>query len=277
MEVYKYLISVFSGGVILEVIKLFYPDLRKFFSQKIEAKKLLNKHTDSILKAADELFGKIQSLARDDFQMFTKYDQEKDEMNKIYVLYLFANFWARLGILKQESNFISLGRVKKGKQLLCFTTAYEAKRNRILERSYQRAIGESLIFESSNGLKTLNLFEFINEYKNENSNIRAIIQPLERSLFNTSDKIHRQKILIFGIIIQALIDFLDRDHVVARNRDPYTNKLSKVSKEKIKGRVFNHYLPFVKTAGKYYRNEKPRKRLFRISPKQTIFLGFSVF
>ncbi|EKD32304.1 MAG: hypothetical protein ACD_77C00130G0001 [uncultured bacterium] len=252
METLKYIISTISGGVILELAMFFYPDFKKLFNSKVVAKNLINKHSDSIIKAADELFGKIFSLAKEDFKLFTKYNNDTDEMNKIYVLYLFASFWASLGILKQESNFIHIARIKKGKRLLNFVTTYESKRNRILERSFQRAIGESIILESSSGLKKKTLYDFTNEYNSENSNLKKIFNPLERSLFSTSDKTHRQKILLFGIIILALLDFLDKNHKVVRKRQTYKNKLSAKTKDELEFRVFKHYLPFVKNATKYY-------------------------
>jgi len=253
MEAFKYIISIISGGILLEIIKLLYPDFKKIFSGRINAKNVFNKHSDSILKSADELFGKIYSLAREDFQTFTKYNQETDEMNKIYIMYLFASFWASLGILKKESSYIHLARIKKGKRLLNFVTSYEAKKNRILERSYQRAIGESVILQNSSGFKVMSLYDFTIAYNDTESNIRMITNPLEISLFQTKEKEHRQKFLLFGIIIQALIDFLDKEHSITRDRKVYSNKLSMKTKEMLNLRIFNHYLPFVKNANKYYK------------------------
>lgn len=252
MEIIKYALSFLSGTVLIELVKLTYPDIKKYFNRRIDAINLFNKHSDSILKSADELFGKIYSLAKEDFQTFIKYDPQTDEMNKIYILYLFSSFWASLGILKQESSFIHLARIRKGKRLLNFVTSYEATKNRILERSYQRAIGESVILQNSSGLKIMSLYDFTNEYNNLNSNVRKIIAPLEVSLFQTKDKEHRQKFLLFGLIIQALIDYLDKKHTIVRDREPYLNKLSPKTKQQLRLRVFNHYLPFVNNSNKYY-------------------------
>ena len=97
METIKYLVSFISGAALLELLRLFYPDIKKVFNNKIEAKNIFNKHSDLILKAADELFGKMYSLAEEDFVSLAKHDPEQDEMNKIYIIYLFASFWASLG------------------------------------------------------------------------------------------------------------------------------------------------------------------------------------
>ncbi|WP_347838482.1 hypothetical protein [uncultured Draconibacterium sp.] len=253
METIKLILSFIGGGVLLEILKLTYPDLKKVFRRRIEAKNIFNKHSELILKSADELFGKMYSLAKEDFRIFTHYNSQTDEMNKIYILYLFGSFWASLGILKQESSFVNLARIKKGKRLLMFVTSYESKKNRILERSYQRAIGESVISRESNELKIMSLYDFTNEYKKSNSDIYKIVQPLEASLFQTGIKEHRQKFLLFGIIIHSLIDFLDKNHSVARDRKPYINKLSQNTKSQLELRIFNHYLPFVKDAKKYYK------------------------
>lgn len=253
METLKLVLSFIGGGVLLEILKLTYPDLKKVFRRRIEAKNVFNKHSELILKSADELFGKIDSLAKEDFRIFTHYNPQIDEMNKIYILYLFGSFWASLGIIKQESNYINLARIKKGKRLLMFVSSYESKKNRILERSYQRAIGESVISRESNELKIMSLYDFTNEYKDSNSNVYKICQPLEASLFQTRIKEHRQKYLLFGTIIHSLIDFLDENHTVVRKRKPYINKLSENTKSQLELRVFNHYLPFVKEAKKYYK------------------------
>lgn len=253
MEALKIIISIISGGAILELLKLLYPDLKKVFNSRIEAKKILNKHSDSILKASDELFGKLVSLAKDDFQIFSKYDSNKDEMNKIYILYLFTGFWASLTILKLDSSYIHLARIRKGRRLLSFITTYEAQKNRILDRSLQRAIGESiLIINSNSAIRTMTLFEFTNQYRNSNSDLYKIIKPLEDSLFQTKNKEHRQKILLFGVIILALIDFLDKNHSIVRDRTLYLNKIYPKTKNELRLRVFNHYLPFVKNRSKYY-------------------------
>lgn len=254
METIRLILSFIGGGVILEVVKLVYPDLKKVFLYRIEAKNIFNKHSELILKSADELFGKIYSLAKEDFKIFTNYNPHTDEMNKIYILYLFSSFWASLGIMKQESSYINLTRIKEGKRLLMFVTSHEAKKNRILERSYQRAIGESVIVKEAGKTRIMSLYDFTIEYNKSNSNIRKITQPLEDSLFQTGNKFHRQKFLLFGIIIHALIDFLDKKHAMVRDRKPYINKLSENTRDQLKYRIFRQYLPFIKNARKYYKN-----------------------
>jgi hypothetical protein len=219
---------------------------------KIEAKKIFNKHSEQILKSADELFGKIYSLAEEDFRIFTKYNSSTDEMNKIYILYLFASFWGSLGLLRQEASYVNLSRIKKGKRLLRFVTSYESRRNRILDRSYQRAIGESVIVGFGSNSHIMSLYQFTNLYLDKDSDVLRMIYPLEKSLFETSDKIVRQKFLLFGIIIQALIDFLDKNHSIIRKRKPYVNKLSRKTKQQLKTRIFQNYLPFIKDSSQYY-------------------------
>ena len=259
MESLKYIFSFITGGVLLEIIKLIYPDFKKLFQRRIEAKNIFNKYSEQILKSADELFGKIYSLAEEDFRIFTKYNAQTDEMNKIYILYLFASFWGSLGILKQESSYINLARIRKGKRLLMFVTSYESRKNRILERSYQRAIGESVIIGKLSDLKIMSLYNFTNEYYKTDSDINRIIKPLETSLFQTGNRGVRQKFLLFGVIIHSLIDYLDKNHTVIRDRKPYINKLSEKTKIQLETRIFRHYLPFLKGSMKYYKNEDSRQ------------------
>lgn len=250
---FKYIVTFITGGVLLELIKLIYPDFKKIFQRRIVAKNIFNKYSELILKSGDELFGKIYSLANEDFRIFTKYNAQTDEMNKIYILYLFASFWASLGVLKLESSYINLARIRKGKRLLKFVSSYESKKNRILERSYQRAIGESVIIGNSPDLKIMSLYNFTNEYNKTNSDLNKIIKPLERILFQTRNKEVRQKILLFGVIIHSLIDFLDENHNVIRDRKAYINKLSEKTKIQLGTRIFKLYLPFVKDSIRYYK------------------------
>lgn len=251
--------ALVSGGFIWELIKYSLPDLKKYFSARIQANKLLNSHIDPILKSSNELYGKLTSLAKEDFATFIKQSSDKDEavrINKIYIYYLFAQFWARLELLKIQSDFISLSRTKKGRHLLSFITTYEARKNRILDRSIQRLIGESLLVETSKGYRILTLHEFTTRISEGDVKIISSVRYLDKSLHNTSDKNHRQKVLIFGVIICALIDYFDGEHHVVRRREIYVNKLTNESRQKIEKRIMGHYLVFLSNKSKYYRERK---------------------
>lgn len=253
-DIIRELLPFITGGAIWEGLKTITPEIKKYFEKRSEASSIFNKNIDPILKSADELFGKLTSLAKEDFKIFLTVSNNHDvELKKIYVYYLFSQFWARLEILRIESDYISLTRKKQGKSLLKFITAYEARKNRILDRSYQRRIGEALIEKSNGNYKVISLHEFTNKILNRNPEMISAILPLDTSLHYSAEKHHRQKILIFGIIVCSLIEYFDPKHKITRKREIYLNKLSVSSKREIECRILNHYLDFIKNKTKYYR------------------------
>jgi hypothetical protein len=61
----------------------------------------------------------------------------------------------------------------------------------------------------------------------------------------------RQKLLQYGLVLHALIDTLDGQHVVTRNRPGLPGKLSRQTWRDLNYRVFRVYLPFVTDRRKY--------------------------
>lgn len=258
MEWINGVIGLVGGGILWEFFKFIYPDLMKFIGNKSEAKKILYRHINPVLKSADELLGKIQSLARTDF-MPLRDEKKREEHDLIYIMYLFANFWGRLMILRIESDYTTLSQIVKGRELLKFITTYEARKNRIIDRSLQRTFGEALIINQGESHRLKTLYEFTKEYLDENSGMKELFNPLRELLENTGPVDVRQRILQFGVIIHALIDHFDPDHKIIRNRETYVNKLNLKTKETLQNRVFKNYLPFVLYHNKYYLNKKPAR------------------
>ena len=177
MEWIKGIIGLLGAGAVWELFKFVYPDLKKLIGNKGEAKKILYRNINPVLKSADELLGKIHSLARNDFKSLRN-EVERKEHDLIYIMYLFANFWGRLMILKLESDYTTLSQIEKGRELLKFITTYEARKNRIIERSLQRMFGESLIINQGQNHRLKTLYEFTKEYKNEDTGIKELFIPL---------------------------------------------------------------------------------------------------
>jgi len=100
----------------------------------------------------------------------------------MYILYLFANFWSRLKILKIESDYTALARIKKGEELLIFISTLEGRRNRIIDRYKQRIIGEAIIDMSSTPLRPITMFEFFQLYKEDNSPIKVYFDDLRKTI-----------------------------------------------------------------------------------------------
>ena len=68
------LIAAIGGGVIVKLLDIAYQELRRHFDRSQSAKQFVNENLDPVLKAADELVGKLCSLAKDDFRSFHNVD-----------------------------------------------------------------------------------------------------------------------------------------------------------------------------------------------------------
>ena len=84
------------------------------------------------------------------------------------------------------------------------------------------------------------------------------LAPVERVLGRMEHTADRQRLLRYGIVAHAVIDALDPDHEVSRDRRSYPHKLSCRSWNELERRVFRVYLKFVKGTQKYL--GPPRRR-----------------
>jgi hypothetical protein len=254
-KIVQIVITVITGGVIWEGFKFFYPDVKQFLTARIAAKNAFYKHLDPILKSASELYGKLESLAKEDFSTFINAKNSNSidpEHNQKYVLFLFAQFWAHIEYIRLESQYIAVAKIKKGNQLLRFIETFESRKHRIIDRSIQRIIGECLITNNKQKFKIMTLKEFLDALENKDDNLSKWIQHLEKALLSVNNKEQRQIILRFGVIVAALIDHFDPNHKTVRRRDIYLNKLNPRSKEIIRENLVSHYLPFLQNKETYY-------------------------
>ena len=90
--------------------------------------------------------------------------------------------------------------------------------------------------------------------------VQAFLRCLESRRLRLIDRISqravdgvegRQRVLQYAAVVHALIDTLDKDRLVTRNRPAIPNKLNKRSKRDMTYRVFGVYLKFVDNPGKY--------------------------
>jgi hypothetical protein len=256
MEKYFTNILIATTGVgIWEGFKFLYPEIKRYFDSRREAIKVLYKNLDPVLKAASELYGKLDSLAKEDFSSFinpANSNSSDPNHNQKYVYYLFAQFWAQIEYLRLESQYTDLSKIKKGKNLLRFIETIESRKYRILDRSMQRIIGESLIKDQGNRFRVMSLKEFIEVLDTPESKISEWFQNLSSVLLSVNDKEQRQIVLRFGIILAALIDYFDPKYKTVRRRQVFLNKLSKKSKRIIRTNLTTHYLTFISKKERYY-------------------------
>jgi hypothetical protein len=115
-----------SGGLAVKIIDYLYQEYIRKSQEKKSAKQLIEKNLDPILKASDELVGKLRSLAQSDFQdLITAPTPQESEFKKWFpyldLIYLFAQFWSRIQILRLEGLFANLGADKNGKNFWRFS------------------------------------------------------------------------------------------------------------------------------------------------------------
>jgi len=251
---WKYIVGFASFPIAVRGSGLILEDVRKRWQSASAARRVISTQLDPLLKAADELQGKLRSLAEEDFCEFRSIDASiasgTDLVNLCSTLYLFAQFWGRLEILRRESFHAELTKNPQGKLLMNFLRCLESKHVRLVDRAWQRAIGELVIAQSKPTADVITFKAFVEQYE-EIQRTREWVRPLEEILRETKFRRARQRVLQYGVIVQALIDTLDPDHHTTRDRPAYPNKLSRRAKRELIGRVFGVYLREVKHVQKY--------------------------
>jgi hypothetical protein len=252
------ILAAFGGGFAVKFIEIAYQEIRdrkdhkKLAEQdKKLAEQFVDAHLDPLLKAADELVGKLRSLAENDYKkIYSLIGTPELTQDFNSLLYLIATFWARIEIIRTEGLSVSMGQDSRGKQLLNFLDCIESRRIRIVDRASQRAIGEIMVETQCDKLKTKSFISFIKALE-EDETTQRWLTPLIEILFRTRHTHERQQLLQYGVIVHAFIDTLDPKHLVTRDRPSYPNKLTKKSWRGLKYRVFGQYLTFVKEKEKY--------------------------
>lgn len=252
----QFLITLISGGAIWEGFKFIYPEINRWLTAKREAKEIFYDRIDPILKSASELYGKLLSLAKEDFSTFINHERSNSpnpEHNKKYVYYLFAQFWANLEYLRLHNKYVSFSKLDKGKQLIDFIETFEARKYRLLDRSVQRIIGECLIQNNEQQFRIMPLNEFLVQIENNETILSQWVSVLDEKFSKLYKKEIKQNILVFGLIVAALIDNFDPEHKTIRERPYYINKLTEKSRMTIKHNLLKYYLTFIKNKSRYYK------------------------
>jgi hypothetical protein len=245
--------AALGGGVTVKAIDIIYQEVRRRQDTTQTAKKFVDEHLDPLLKAADEMVGKLHSLAVSDFKAL---EGREMGLNPITdndfgsLLYLFSRFWARIEILKQEGLSVAISRDKRGARLQSFFACLESRKVRIVDRISQRAIGELLTKPAPDYLRNLGYVEFVRVVET-NEDARRWVAPLATIFGRTANTADRQQLLQYGVVVHAMIDTLDPAHVVTSARPSYPVKLTDKTRKDLKYRVFGVYLRFVTDTAKY--------------------------
>jgi hypothetical protein len=250
-----------GGGLTVKLVDIIYQEIRRRQDKTLTASKFVDEHLDPLLKAADEVVGKLHSLATSDFKQFSEMEMSLNPIpNNDFgsLLYLIGRFWARMEIIRQEGLSVAIANDKRGALLQDFFACLESRKVRIVNRISQRAIGEVLLKPAPDYLRNIGYVEFIRALE-ATEDTRRWINPLADALRRTAGPTGRQQLLLYGAVVHAMIDTLDPRHTVTTSRPSYPIKLSDKTRKNLKYRVFGVYLKFVADKDKYLVWDRARK------------------
>jgi hypothetical protein len=241
-----------GGGLTVKILDIVYLEIRRRLERAQTATRFVDEHLDPLLKTADELVGKLQSLGRSDFKPLRAVHSNTvpaDNNDLGSLMFLFARFWANLEIIKREGLSVAISRDKRGERLQKFMDCLESRRVRLIDRTAQRAIAETSLEASNGKLRTMSYIEFVRCASEPE--VSQWLDPLKSILVRGWHTGERQKLLQYATVVHALIDSLDERHLVTRHWPTIPNKLSRRSWRDLNYRVFGVYLRFVKKPQKY--------------------------
>jgi hypothetical protein len=247
--------AALGGGVTVKAIDIIYQEVGRRQDTTQTVRKFVDEHLDPLLKAADEVVGKLHSLALNDFKTLAGREMSLSPITDNdfgSLLYLFSRFWARIEILKQEGLSVAISKDERGARLQSFFACLESRRVRIVDRISQRAIGELLIKPAPDYLRNLGYVEFVRTLET-NEDTRRWVAPLAAALGRTGNAADRQRLLLYGVVVHAMIDTLDPAHSVTSARPSYPVKLNDKTRKDLRYRVFGVYLRFVSDTEKISR------------------------
>jgi hypothetical protein len=140
--------AALGGGLTVKVVDIVYQEVRRRLDQRESVTTFVDGHLDPLLKAADEVVGKLHSLATEDFKSLAgrRFNLRPISDNDFGgLLYLFSRFWARIEIIRQEGLSVAITKDRRGAMLQSFLACLESRKVRIVDRTSQRAIGELLV------------------------------------------------------------------------------------------------------------------------------------
>lgn len=240
-------VAAFSGASSFAVLEFFYKEFKDWRKRRRDHSRTVDVNLEPLLRAADELVGKLRSLAERDFLPIRgRADYSLGDTDIASVIYLFVQFWAEVEIVRFQGLSAEIASSEKGRQTQTFLNCLQSRRVRLIDRISQRALGEAALI----GGRTMNFVEFVKASADDSFSDRWL-RPLVDELANLDKSDKRQAMLQYFVVLHALIDTLDSKHLITRERPGTPNKLNKESRTALHYRVFGVYLKFVKNQTKY--------------------------
>ncbi|MDQ4124063.1 MAG: hypothetical protein M3134_00490 [Actinomycetota bacterium] len=253
------------GGLAVKAADVAYQEVQRRREKRVSVEEFVQTQLDPLLKAADELVGKVYSLASEDFKTIPRALDPQDRrthenLNLANVLYLFAQFWATVEILRRESIYVRLAESPSGKKLTSFLDCLESRPVRMVVRARQRALGELLIVADREKLRPMGFSEFVTALAGT-TDLGEWLGPLEDLVIRakhgsrSARQATIQRLLQYALVVHALVDNLDPGHTTTSTRPPMTSKISPRTAKALRYRVFPVYLPFVEQSQRYWRHQ----------------------
>ncbi|MFM9978686.1 MAG: hypothetical protein ACKVOP_11660 [Sphingomonadaceae bacterium] len=237
------LAAALGGGATVKLIEIIYDQFGRWRDRREGDAKVVDRNLEPLLRATDELVGKLRSLGEQDFLPLREQTHDGlDDEGFASVVYLFVQFWSEVEIVRQRGLSSDVARSKRGRQTQAFFRCLESRKLRLIDRISQRAIGESALLDG----RTMNFVEYVRHFEND-AYAKRWAKPLIAILSKTWDTDARQLILQYLVVLHAMIDTLDPRHLVTRDRPGIPNKLSAKSWKDLNYRVFKLYLPSLET------------------------------
>ena len=261
IDLLKLLAAGLGGGFTVKMLDIGYQELRRRFEGHRSARRFVDENLDPVLKAADELVGKLRALANSDFRTLrnrrTGSTSGIGYRDYIGLLYLLARLWACIEVFRRGGLSVSIAKDDRGEKLGHFMDCIDSRRIRIVDRLSQRAVADLVLPRSDDDYDMIPFIDFVRMFESD-AEAQRWIAPVARILDRMQHTSARQTLLQYGVVIHAMIDTLDPHHKVSRDRPSYPNKLSKKSRSHLKYRVFGVYLTFVRKPQKYLGPPKRR-------------------
>lgn len=260
------LVAGAMGGLTIKAAEVAYQEFQRRRERKATVEEFVQTQLDPLLKAADELVGKVYSLTTEDFKTIPPRLETRDRrapknLDLANVLYLFAQFWATVEILRRESIYVRLADSPSGKKLTSFLDCLESRAVRTVVRARQRAVGEMLIMVEREKLRPMGFSEFMRTLAGA-TDLLEWLDPLIELVVeaNHGSRTKRpettQRILQYALVLHALIDNLDPHHTTTSKRPPLTSKVLPKTVKALRYRIFPIYLPFVEDPARYWHHQR---------------------
>lgn len=244
-----------GSSVLVKVLDIGYLEVNRWRERKKATKQFHDDQVVPLIKAADELFGKLHTLAEKDFKPIHGVVLDETCLHNrefASLVYLFGTFWARVEAVRAIQSSSSAAN-KDGKKLGQFFDCLESPKVRIVETIQQRAVGEMLVQDK--GVKSYTAF--VQAFEKE-GDLRRWIEPLTKILSRVRHTTERQAVLQYATVLHVMIDEFDPQHAITSDRPSLARKLGAPTWQDLKYRVFGIYLKFVEEPQKYIGPPKAR-------------------